>query len=126
MVALVRTLILFVYFLWEIVLANLKVAVCVLSPIRNLKPGFVAIPLEAQTDTEITILANMITLTPGTLSVEISDDRKILFIHTLFAEEPEELVEGIKRSFERRLLKITRGLLFGKREAGSGKRRSGE
>jgi len=103
-----RALFLILYFLWEVVLANVRVAICVLSPLRNLKPGFVAIPLAAKTDAEITFLANMITLTPGTLTVDVSDDRKTLYIHSIFAEDPKAVRDQIKHNFERRLLRVTR------------------
>ena len=103
-----RVLALLLFFLWEVVLANLRVAVSVLSPLATLKPGFVAIPLAAKTDAEITLLANMITLTPGTLSVDVADDRKTLYIHTLYAGDPRALVMQIKQGLEARLLRVTR------------------
>ena len=96
------------YFVWEVILANLRVAICVVSPLNRMRPGIVAIRLDARTDTEITILANMITLTPGTLSVDVSDDRRVLYVHTLFAGDPRSVRSQIKERFERRILGVTR------------------
>jgi multicomponent Na+:H+ antiporter subunit E len=100
---------LFVAFLWEMVRANLSVARTVLfKPRDGIRPAFLAIPLEARTDAEIALLANLITLTPGTLSLDVSADRSVLYIHTLDVEDIEALRTEIKRSLERRLLEVTR------------------
>lgn len=96
------------FFLWELILANLRVAHDVLTPAHHSKPGVIAIPLDAETDTEITVLANLITLTPGTLSLDVSDDRKVLYIHAMFVEDPEALRQEIKDGFERRVLEVLR------------------
>ena len=103
-----RAVLLFFYFVWEMILANIRVAICVVSPLSRMSPGIVAIRLDARTDTEITVLANMITLTPGTLSVDVSDDRKVLYVHTLFARDPRAVRSQIKKSFESRILGVTR------------------
>ena len=69
-----------------------------------IRPGIVAYPLSLQNDVLITLLANMITLTPGTLSVEVSPDRQFLFIHFLDVADVEEEIRIIKDGFERYLL----------------------
>lgn len=96
------------YFLWELVLANLRVAYDVLTPTHHMRPGVVAIPLDARSDYEITILANLITLTPGTMSLDVSTDRRVLYIHAMYADDPDALRRKIKQGFERRLLELTR------------------
>lgn len=96
------------YFLKEMLLANLRVAYDVITPTYYMRPAVVAIPLEAKTDVEITLLAMVITLTPGTLSLDVSTDRKVLYIHAMFAADPEELRREIKQGFERRLLELLR------------------
>jgi multicomponent Na+:H+ antiporter subunit E len=73
-----------------------------------MRPGVIAIPLDAQTDIEITVLANLISLTPGTLSLDVSADRQTLYIHTMYLDDPEAARRGIKRGFERRVLAVTR------------------
>jgi multicomponent Na+:H+ antiporter subunit E len=97
-----------VYFLQEMLLANLRVAYDVVTPTYYMRPAVVAIPLEAKTDVEITLLSMFITLTPGTLSLDVSTDRKVLYIHAMFAADPEALRREIKEGFERRLLELLR------------------
>lgn len=101
----------FLFFLWELFVANLRVAHDVITPRLRTRPGVVAIALEAQTDVEITLMANLISLTPGTLSLDVSEDRRTLYLHAMFVDEhsdPEGLQRHIKAGFERRLLEILR------------------
>lgn len=97
---------LFFYFFKELVKANLLVAKSVLESNDKLRPAIVQIPLDVKTDLPITLLANMITLTPGTLSLDISKDRKFLFIHVLDTSDVEQTVTEIKSGFEKRLLRL--------------------
>jgi multicomponent Na+:H+ antiporter subunit E len=113
---------LFLYFLWELVLSNLRVAYEVLTPGLHFRPGIIAIPMEAKTDAEITLLANMITLTPGSLSLDISQDRKTLYLYIMDIKDVEEARRSIKEGFERRLLAVTRGSTTEMREGNDGDR----
>lgn len=101
---------LFLYFLKELFFASLKVAYDIITPKFLLKPGIIAYPLLARTDLEITLLANMISLTPGTLSMAVSEDRKILYVHSLYIlnNDKKAVIATIKKGFERRILEITR------------------
>ena len=72
-----------------------------------MKPGVIAMPLAAKTDLEITMVANLISLTPGTLSLDVSDDRRVLFIHAMFLDNEQELRNSLK-DMERRVLEILR------------------
>ncbi|WPR74801.1 Na+/H+ antiporter subunit E [Algoriphagus sp. NG3] len=96
------------FFLYELIKANIEVAYDVVTPKHYMKPGIVKIPLDAKSDLEITLLANLISLTPGTLSLDVSDDRKVLYVHAMYVKDREDFVTGIKSGFERRLLEITR------------------
>lgn len=96
------------FFLYELLKANLQVAYDVITPKFYMTPGIVRLPLEAKTDLEITSLANFITLTPGTLSLDVSDDRKVLYVHSMYIGDKEEFIKNIKNGFERRLLEILR------------------
>lgn len=96
------------YYLWELVKSNAIIAYDVLTPTHHMKPGVVAIPLEAKTDLEITVLANLITMTPGTLSLDVSGDRKTLFVHAMYIDNPDDLRREIKENFERRVLDLLR------------------
>jgi multicomponent Na+:H+ antiporter subunit E len=98
-----RLVALIVFLLWEIVLANLRVVVAVLGPRRWLRPAVVAVPLEIERDEAVVLLANMISLTPGTLTIDVSPDRRTLYVHTMFTQSPESLRRDIKRRFEPRV-----------------------
>ena len=98
------------FFLKELFMANLKVTWDVITPKNHMQPGVVAYPLVAESDLEITILANLISLTPGTLSLEVSDDRKILYFHAMYIEKGDfsAVIADIQNGFEKKLLEITR------------------
>lgn len=93
-------------FTYELVKANLKVAKEVMTPGLQIEPGFIDYPLELATDFQITLLAHLITLTPGTLSVELSEDKKILVVHCLYCGDKKSVIADIKNSFEKRILRI--------------------
>lgn len=96
------------FFLWELLLANLRLAYDVITPPLHARPSVVAIPLDAKTNMEITLLANLITMTPGTLSLDVSDDRKVLYVHAMYVDDPDALRRSIKDGFERRVLELLR------------------
>jgi multicomponent Na+:H+ antiporter subunit E len=96
------------YFLKELALSNLVVAREVLSPRPKMRPGVVAVPLEAKTDAEITLLSIAILLTPGTLVLDVSDDRTKLYVHTMFLDSAEKFRRTVKEGFERRILEMLR------------------
>ncbi|CAD7027738.1 Na+/H+ antiporter subunit E [Pseudorhizobium endolithicum] len=99
---------LLVLFLKELALSAYKVAVMVFSPRLDLKPGIFAFPLTVTRDFEITLLANLITLTPGTLSVDVSDDRKTLYVHAIDCSDPDGARRDIADGFERKILETFR------------------
>lgn len=94
------------YFLWELVKANVRVAYDIVTPRHHMKPAILAVPLDVQTDFQITLLANLITLTPGTLSLDVSSDRKVLYIHTMYVTDLDRFRMEIKQGFERRILEV--------------------
>jgi len=96
------------YFLKEMFLANLRVAYDVVTPRYYMRPGIIAVPLEAKTDLEIALVANAITLTPGTLALGVSDDHKLLFIHAMFIDDPDKIRREFTEGMERRLLEMMR------------------
>jgi multicomponent Na+:H+ antiporter subunit E len=98
----------FFFFLYELIKANIQVAYDVITPTFYMTPGIVRVPLDAESDLEITLLANLISLTPGTLSLDVSDDKKVLYVHSMYIEDKEEFIHGIKNGFERRLLELLR------------------
>lgn len=96
------------FFLYELLKANLQVAYDVITPKFYMRPGIVAIPLSAKTNLEITLLANLISLTPGTLSIDVSEDKEVLYVHAMFIKDKAEFVAAVKNGFEKRLLDIMR------------------
>ena len=95
------------FFIKELVRANLRVAFDIVTPSWHMQPGVIALPLSARTEMEITIVANLISLTPGTLSLDVSDDRKVLYIHAMFLDDEEELRRNLKE-MEHRALELFR------------------
>ncbi len=96
-------------FAWELIIANYQVTKLVLSPNPKFRSGFLALPMEATTDFEVTTLANSITLTPGTISVHVVEDRNTLVIHAIdIGDDPQQLRDRIKNSLEANILKFTR------------------
>jgi multicomponent Na+:H+ antiporter subunit E len=96
------------FFAKELVVSSWRVAKDVVKPLPYTRPGVIGIPLDAETDLEITMLANIISLTPGTLSLDVSEDRKTLYIHAMYVINPDDLRREIKDGLERRLLELLR------------------
>jgi multicomponent Na+:H+ antiporter subunit E len=97
------------FFLWELVVSCLQVAHDVLTPTHHSRPGVIALPLDATTAVEITAVANLITLTPGTMTLDVSEDRRTLWVHAMFVDDPDELRAALKHGMESRVLEVTRG-----------------
>lgn len=107
-VYLIRLIEFILYFLWDLVVSNCRVAYDVLTPKHHMRPGIIALPLDASRDEEITLLANLISLTPGTLSLDVSADRRYLFVHSMYIDDPEREKRRLKNGVERRLLELLR------------------
>ena len=95
-------------FIKELALSAWKVAVLVASPKMAVKPGIFAFPLTVDRDFEITLLANLITLTPGTLSVDVSEDRRVLYVHALDCSDPVGTRRDIANGFEKKIMEAFR------------------
>lgn len=103
--------------LYDIVTANIQVAILILGPSKKLTPGFVKVPLDLTQDLPITILASTVSLTPGTVSAEVypwdesqiedaSTQQRFLLIHVLNLEDEEALIKTIKARYEAPLKEI--------------------
>lgn len=103
-----KTLGLAVFFIKELIVANVRLAWDMITPGLFLKPAIIAMPLDAETDAEISLVAALITLTPGTLSMEVSEDRSTLFIHALYCDDEQKLIQELKSGFEAKVLEILR------------------
>ncbi|RFU63762.1 Na+/H+ antiporter subunit E [Peribacillus glennii] len=95
-------------FLRELILSNISVLRVVLKPKLNMRPGIFALETELTKDWEITILANLITLTPGTLVVDISPDNKTLYVHAMDIADVDEAIRDIKGSFEKAIMEVSK------------------
>jgi multicomponent Na+:H+ antiporter subunit E len=97
-------------FMKELLLSAIRVGLLVLRPDlkTRLRPQLIDYPLTVESDVEITLLANLITLTPGTLSVDVSEDRKVLTIHAIDVPDREALIRDIRDGFERAVARACR------------------
>lgn len=93
-------------FVWDIILANLSVSALILSFWRQPRCAWIVIPLDLESSTGVAALANMITLTPGTLSASLTPDRLELLVHVLDTDDREAEVHRIKQRYERPLQEI--------------------
>ena len=93
-------------FLYDVLVANLVVARLILAGPRALRPAFVVVPLDLTNDLALSLLANTICLTPGTVSARLSPDRRHLLVHALDCGDPADLVATIKTRFEAPLKEI--------------------
>ncbi|WP_372966030.1 Na+/H+ antiporter subunit E [Marinobacter sp.] len=91
--------------LWDILIASFSVAKLILSP-RQPHPAFICYPLQLDHPLAISILASTISLTPGTVSADISDDNKMLLIHALDATNDQEVIDAIHKRYEKPLLEM--------------------
>jgi multicomponent Na+:H+ antiporter subunit E len=110
------------WFVRELFVSSFRVAIDVLTPAHRMNPGVIAVPLDVETDAEITLVANTISLTPGTLSLDVSEDRRTLYIHAMYIRDGDVEAEkrAIKYDVERRV-RIALGRLH-TREAKKGMR----
>jgi len=92
----------------ELLVSNLRVLWDVLTPRHISRPGIIGLPLDARTDVEIMLVANLISLTPGTLSLDLSEDRRVLYVHVMFLDDIEKAKQQIKQGLERRVLEVIR------------------
>jgi multicomponent K+:H+ antiporter subunit E len=90
--------------LYDIIVANISVARLILGPVERLQPAFLVMPLRLRSDLAISLLANTISLTPGTVTTFVSADRRSLVIHTLHTTSPEQVIADIRERYEQPLL----------------------
>jgi multicomponent Na+:H+ antiporter subunit E len=91
------------FFLYELFVSSIQVVWDVLTPVQKSRPAIVAVPLDVQDPMHITVLANLISLTPGTLSLDVSQDNKYLYVHAMFVDDPDEVRDQIKSGMERKV-----------------------
>lgn len=94
--------------LWEIFTASLALAWLIVQPKLQVRPAIVAIPLDAKTDVEIATMSSLLTLSPGTMTLDVSTDRETLYVHTIDLDDVDEFRREIKSGLERRVLEVMR------------------
>ncbi|TVQ97861.1 MAG: Na+/H+ antiporter subunit E [Deltaproteobacteria bacterium] len=103
-----RAVALAVFFVVELLKSSVRVAIDVLHPDveRRMEAAVFSVPLDVKSDLGISLLANLISLTPGTLSLDVSEDRSTLFIHGMYVDDVEAARREIKEGFERRIMEV--------------------
>lgn len=92
--------------LFDIVVSNIEMVKRVLGPIKNLNPGFILVPLDIKDELPLTILTSTISLTPGTVAVDFSEDKRWLYVHALHIEDEQAMVAHIKQRYEAPLKEV--------------------
>jgi multicomponent Na+:H+ antiporter subunit E len=90
-----------ILFLYELVVSSVQVVWDVLTPQHKARPGIIAMPLDVEGEMEVLLVTNLISLTPGTLSLDVSDDCRTLYIHAMFADDPDAIRAQMKTGMER-------------------------
>lgn len=101
-----RALHLAAYFGWALVVANIRVAADVARPAAAIQPGVVAVPLDVTSDAEILLLSMLLNITPGSVTIDLSDDRKTLYVHVMHVTTAAESRDEIKTGFEHRVKRL--------------------
>ena len=94
------------YFFWELIKANLRLALDVATPRFHMRPAIIALPLDATEDGQILLLSMLINTTPGSVALDVSPDRKTLYVHVMYMDTPDAARAEIKQGFERRVLGV--------------------
>lgn len=94
-------------FSWELIVANIDIAKMVLNPKMEMKPGIVKVPTTLKTEGELTLLAMIISLTPGTLIMDFSPDNRFFYIHSVHMEDKEDVIAKIRDVFEKAIMEVT-------------------
>jgi len=97
------------FYLWEVILSNLRVARDILLPNPDINCGIVAVPIEALSDRGVALLANLISMTPGTLSLDFCSETRRLFIHTMYLEDEATFIAKVQKDYEQRISSFMKG-----------------
>lgn len=101
-----RAVRLVLFFLYDLILSSFRVAYDVLTPTDYSNPAILRMPLDVESDIEILLVTNLISLTPGTLSLDVTPDRKTLIVHAMFADDPDEVIRSLKDGMERMVKEV--------------------
>ncbi len=95
-----------VYYMVKLIQANLFIAYDILTPKMHTKPAFMEVPVNLNTDSGLLLFSNLLSMTPGTLSIDVSEDKKILYVHVLYYSS-EELMQKDFNGMQQKIKRIT-------------------
>lgn len=95
-----------VFLFYEMLISSILLARDIVIPGREFVHGIICIELSLKSDTAVIALVNLVSMTPGSLSIELSEDRRLLYIHAIYLEDPERFRRKVKNQFEKRIQKI--------------------
>ena len=93
-------------FIKELIMSNIDVVKVLLSPKFDIEPGIIEVPTQLKSDWELTLLASLISLTPGTLSMDFSEDKKSIFVHSIHVPNKEQMIREIHDTFEKAIMEV--------------------
>ncbi|MCT4795498.1 MULTISPECIES: Na+/H+ antiporter subunit E [Exiguobacterium] len=94
-------------FIKELIMSNIDVVKVLLSPKFDIEPGIIEVPTQLKSDWELTLLASLISLTPGTLSMDFAEDKKSIFVHSIHVPDKEQMIREIHDTFEKAIMEVT-------------------
>ena len=97
---------LILFFIYDLCVSSIRVAYDVLTPKDLSNPAILEMPLDVKSDIEILLVTNLISLTPGTLSLDVTPDRKTLIVHAMFADDPKAVIDSLKSGMERMVKEV--------------------
>lgn len=101
-----RSVLFIFYYLKELILACLYVAYDILTPKDLMKPGIVEVPVDLKNETAILAYANLITMTPGSLTMDMSPDKKKIYVHAMYLHDKEDFIRKMKGELEKKISEI--------------------
>lgn len=96
------------FYFYDLIISGFSIAWDVVTVKSYSRPGIIEVPLDAKSDLEITIISNLITFSPGSMVIGLSDDRRVMRVHLMFLENPEAEIKQIKEKLESRVLEVLR------------------
>jgi len=105
-VRLYRVVLFIFYYLYELVISSLYVAWDIITPTDLMKPGIVEVPVDLKTDTAIIAFANLISMTPGSLTMDMSPDKKKIYVHAMYLHDRQKFIDKIKTELEHKIRQI--------------------
>ncbi len=106
LVRIFRAILFVFYYLKELVLSSLYVAWDIITPTDLMKPGIVEVPVDLKSDTAVIAFANLISMTPGSLTMDMSPDKKKIYIHAMYLYDKQEFIDKMKNELEHKIRQI--------------------